>query len=70
MQFYLNFWHRPSFRTHFVRKDCNSNREIVILPQFLTIEPRFVRKDCAEQIEIVILPQFLTLFLAIDPYFV
>ena len=33
--------------------------EILILPQFLAIEPRFVRKGCAEQVEIAILPQFL-----------
>ena len=40
--------------------------EIVILPQFLAIEPHFVRKGCARTREIAILHQFL----AIEPHFV
>ena len=57
------FGDRPSFR---VRKGCNGNPEIAILPQFLAIDPHFVRKGCAGQVEIAILPQFL----AIEPHFV
>ena len=33
-------------RKSFVRKGCDGNPEITILPQFLAIEPHFVRKGC------------------------
>ena len=49
-----------------MRKGCNGDPEIAILPQFLTIEPHFVRKGCAGQVEIAISPQFLP----IEPHFV
>ena len=49
-----------------MRKGCDGNPEIAILPQFLAIEPHFVRKSCAGRIEIAILPQFL----AIEPHVV
>ena len=48
-----------------MRKGARDDLQIVILPQFLTIEPRFVRKGCAGQVGIAILPQFLT----IEPHF-
>ena len=49
-----------------MRKGCNGNPEIAILPQFLAIDPHFVRKGCAGQVEIAILLEFLT----IEPHFV
>ena len=49
-----------------MRKDARDTLQIVILPQFLAIEPHFVRKDARDTLQIVILPQFL----AIEPRFV
>ena len=49
-----------------MRKGCDGNPEIAILPNFLAIEPHFVRKGCDGNPEIAILPQFL----AIEPHFV
>ena len=50
-----------------VRKSCAGYLvEIVILLQFLTIEPDYIRKGYAGHAEIAIIPQFLT----IEPHFV
>ena len=49
-----------------MRKGCNGNPAIAILPQFLVIEPHFARKGCAGRLELSLLPQFL----ALEPHFV
>ena len=40
----------------FGRKGCDRQLRIVILLQFLTIEPHFVRKGCEGNLKIAILP--------------